>query len=129
MKFFKNEKGQSLVEFVLVIPLLLIILMAIIEFGFMFNSYIVISNASREGARLASLGGSDVEVEERVELVASSLDISLLSVTITPNEWNRDRGDMVNVSVEYDYQMLSPIISNILNPFVNLESETFMRVE
>ena len=129
MKFFKNEKGQSLVEFVLVIPLLLIILMAIIEFGFMFNSYIVISNASREGARLASLGGSDVEVEERVELVASSLDISLLSVTITPNEWNRDRGDMVNVSVEYDYQMLSPIISNILSPFVNLESETFMRVE
>lgn len=129
MKFFRNEKGQSLVEFALVIPLLLLILMAIIEFGFLFNSYLVISNASREGARLASLGGSDYSVEERVKLVSSNLDELNLTVTISPNELNRGRGDMVQILVEYDYQLLSPIISKVLSPLINLESETFMRVE
>ncbi len=129
MKFIKNEKGQSLVEFALVIPLLMLILMAIIEFGLMFNSYITISNASREGARLASLGGSDAAVIERVELVSHNIDISSITVTIAPGASGRVTGEMVTVLVEYDYEMLSPIISNILSPLINIESETIMRVE
>lgn len=129
MKFLKNEKGQSLVEFALVIPLLLIILMAIFEFALMFNSYLVISNASREGARLASLGGSDFAVEERVKSVSGSLDLLNIIVTVTPDETSRSRGDMVQVLVEYDYTLVSPIISNILSNFIDIESETFMRVE
>ncbi len=126
---FKNQNGQSLVEFALVIPLLLLILMGIIEFGLMFSSFITITNASREGARLASLGGSDAAIEERVELVAQNINVSNISVTIEPNLSNRTTGEMVTVLVEYDYVMFSPIISNILSPFINLESETIMRVE
>jgi Flp pilus assembly protein TadG len=47
--------GQSLVEFALVLLPLFIILLGIIQFGFVFNAYVTITNASREGARIGSV--------------------------------------------------------------------------
>jgi Flp pilus assembly protein TadG len=49
------ERGQSLVEFALVMMPLFIILLGIIQFGFIFNSYVTITNASREGARVGTV--------------------------------------------------------------------------
>lgn len=123
----KNNSGQSLVEFALLMPLILLLLMAIIEFGFMFNAYITLTSASREGARLASLSASNSAIETRVDLVANHLDLSEIDVSITPSY--RDRGDMVTVTVNYDYVMITPIISSVLSPMIDLESETSMRVE
>lgn len=54
----RGQTGQSLVEFVLVIPLLLIFSLAIIDFGRGIFIYSVISNAAREGARYAIVHGS-----------------------------------------------------------------------
>jgi len=123
----RNEKGQSLVEFALVVPLVILILMAIIEFGFMFNAYITISNASREGARLGALGSNDTAVVTRVVDTSVALDPTKISVSITPA--NRSRGDMIRVQVNYDYVLITPIVSSILSPFIDLEAETVMRVE
>jgi Flp pilus assembly protein TadG len=50
-----GARGQSLVEFSLVLMPLLMILLGIIQFGFVFNSYITISNAAREGARVGTI--------------------------------------------------------------------------
>lgn len=50
-----GTEGQSLVEFSLVLTPLLLILLGIIQFGFIFNSYITIANATREGARDGSI--------------------------------------------------------------------------
>jgi Flp pilus assembly protein TadG len=50
-----GEAGQSLVEFALVLSPLFLILLGIIQFGFIFNSYITITNATREGAREGSV--------------------------------------------------------------------------
>ena len=47
--------GQSLVEFALVMLPLFVILLGIIQFGFVFNAYVTMTNASREGARLGSV--------------------------------------------------------------------------
>ena len=49
------DEGQSLVEFALVLTPLFLILLGIIQFGFIFNSYITITNATREAAREASI--------------------------------------------------------------------------
>jgi Flp pilus assembly protein TadG len=49
------QRGQSLVEFALVMMPLFIILLGIIQFGFIFNAYVTITNASREGARLGTV--------------------------------------------------------------------------
>ena len=50
-----RAEGQSLVEFSLVLTPLFLILLGIIQFGFIFNSYITIANATREGAREGSI--------------------------------------------------------------------------
>lgn len=49
------ERGQSIVEFALVLTPLMLILMGIIQFGFIFNSYVTIANATREAAREGSV--------------------------------------------------------------------------
>ena len=51
----RAQRGQSLVEFALVMMPLFIILLGIIQFGFIFNAYVTITNASREGARLGTV--------------------------------------------------------------------------
>ena len=50
-----RDSGQSLVEFALVLTPLLLILLAIIQLGFVFNAYITLANATREAARLGSV--------------------------------------------------------------------------
>lgn len=50
-----SARGQSLVEFSLVLAPLLLLLLAIVQFGFIFNSYVTLSNAAREGARTGTI--------------------------------------------------------------------------
>ena len=49
----KSERGQSIVEFALVLPILLILLCGIIDFGWLYYNQITLNNAAREGARYA----------------------------------------------------------------------------
>ncbi len=51
----ETEAGQSLVEFAMVLMPLLVILLGIIQFGFVFNAYVTITNAAREGARTGTI--------------------------------------------------------------------------
>ncbi len=61
------EKGAQLVEFALVLPLLLLVVLAIADFGFMFQRYEVVTNAAREGARIAVLPGyTTTDVRDRI---------------------------------------------------------------
>jgi Flp pilus assembly protein TadG len=53
----RADEGAQLVEFALVLPLLLLVVLGIAEFGFLFQRYEVITNAAREGARMAVLPG------------------------------------------------------------------------
>ena len=63
----KSERGAELIEFALVFPLLLLVLVGIIDFGFLFQRYEVLTNATREGARLAVLPGyEEPDVQSRV---------------------------------------------------------------
>jgi Flp pilus assembly protein TadG len=57
LRRWSSDEGAQLVEFALVLPLLLLVVLAIAEFGFIFQRYEVITNAAREGARMAVLPG------------------------------------------------------------------------
>jgi Flp pilus assembly protein TadG len=63
------EDAAQLVEFALVLPMLLLVVLGIAEFGFIFQRYEVVTNAAREGARMAVLPGyttADVDARVRV---------------------------------------------------------------
>jgi hypothetical protein len=64
----RSERGAELIEVALTLPLLLLVVLGIIDFGFLFQRYEVVTNAAREGARVAVLPGyGDADVAARVE--------------------------------------------------------------
>ncbi len=64
---FKSERGAELIEFALVFPLLLLVILGIVDFGFLFQRMEVVTNAAREGARIAVLPGYlNADAEARV---------------------------------------------------------------
>ena len=52
-----SDRGAALVEFAVVVPVLLLLFAAMIDFGLLFQRYLVLTNAAREGARIAVLPG------------------------------------------------------------------------
>jgi len=129
MKSLRNEKGQSLVEFAILLPLLLLLMMGILEFSLMLNSYLTINNSAREGARLGIVAGSNIEIKELILNISPNLDSKKLIVNITPLEGSRQSGGTITVEVIYNYQVIIPIISNILGNVVVLKAQTSMRIE
>lgn len=128
--FKKNKKGQSLVETALVLPILLLILTGIIDFGIMFNNYLLIGNAAREGARSAAIGSTDAQISSKVNEVASLLDSTKLSVEITPDGvTGRTAGNSVKVTVKYEYSMITPVIADIIPGPFQLTAVSTMRCE
>lgn len=62
-----SERGAALVELALILPLLLVVIAGIVDFGFAFQRFEVIANAAREGARIGSMSGhSAAFVQNRV---------------------------------------------------------------
>lgn len=124
----KNLKGQAVVEFALVLPILLLLLLGVVEFGRFYNAWLMVTHASREGARMASLGSTKVQVEQQVDSVMTSFDTEKITVTISPSG-TKARGDMVTVHVNYDIAPLTPMIKVFTGETLHLKSHTVMRVE
>jgi hypothetical protein len=74
--WWSGEAGAELIEFALVLPLLLLVMLGIIDFGFLFQRYEVVTNAAREGARVAILpgyGDADAVARANQYLIAGGL--------------------------------------------------------
>jgi len=108
----KGEHGQSLVEFALVIPIFLLVLFAIVDFGMAFHAWITVTNSAREGARVGAVRASSTDIEQRVRDTATSLDQANLSVAVTNAEGQP--GGSVVVDVSYDYSLMTPL-ADLLN--------------
>lgn len=129
---FRNEDGQAITEFALVLPILMALLLGIIQFGIIFNNYITLTDATRAGARKAAvsrfLNDNGAAAKQAVEDSAQGLDQSVLdptiSVTASP-DWATN-GNQVTVTASYPYSI------NILGLTVkagNLTSTTRERLE
>lgn len=71
-----DDTGAELIELAIVLPILLLVVAAIMDFGFLFQRYEVVTNAAREGARVAVLpgyGAADVQARVQAYLTASGL--------------------------------------------------------
>ncbi len=133
----KNERGASAVEFAIVLPLLLIFVFGIIEFGFAIYDKTMITQASREGARAGTMFRiPPVTDEEIIQVVNNYLNNHLItfgspdqvSVTVTRGGYNP--GDDLKVTVSYTYTSL--ILPDLIETFgrqFNLVAETTMKME
>jgi Flp pilus assembly protein TadG len=130
----QEERGQNLVEFALIVPFFLLLVFAIVDFGMGFHAYITITNSAREGARLGAVGGDAGEVEDRVRSTADSLDDDKMTVTVVNAEG--DPGEEVEVQVEYDYDLITPLSSLMgmvsggsLGPTLEFDATSKFRIE
>jgi len=94
-----SENGQAIVEFALVLPILMAILLGIIQFGIVFNNYITLTDATRAGARKAAvsrfLNDNGASAKQAVQDSATGLNLSVLTPTISVTsspDWNTPGG-------------------------------------
>lgn len=132
-RFRKTERGQAMVEMALVLPILLIFIFGIIEFGRIINTYMIVTTISREGARTGAVGGTDSDIVSTVQSRATDFGLqttNLESPVITPTSISkRARGTSVEVQVSYKVDIIDPFLSPIIgNPFI-VTAQTTMRVE
>lgn len=115
-----HERGQSIVEFVLVLPLALLVIMALAEFGAAFYSYITVNNATSEAARWAATSRlpSDECAEDSIQWRAREMSRGLLNcggdtvfeVLYEDGESGHPaRGTGVTVRVSYTYTGRTPL--------------------
>ena len=84
-KDWSSDRGAELVEFALCFPLLLLVCLGIMDFGLLFQRAEVLTNAAREGARVAVLPGyQNADVTARVTQYLQGTSLSSATVTITP---------------------------------------------
>jgi len=82
-----SEKGAELIEFALVFPMLLLVVLGIIDWGLVFSRYEVLFNAAREGARVSVLPGYTCDdVETRVNQYVQGMGLNSGNVTTDCND-------------------------------------------
>ena len=116
-RFWTCERGAELVEFAFVFPMLLLVMLGIIDFGFLFQRYEIVTNAAREGARVAILPGyQTADVQARVNQyltaggltptdpvtvgAAQALSVGSQCITVKP----------VTVAYQHQFLFLGPIV-------------------
>lgn len=139
-RFIKNAKGQSSVEFALVLPVLILLLLGIMEFGRIFAGYLELQNAARDGARYAAIHARPVKDADLTTWRAAYLEpwvdknfVLLEPSKVTDNfvrAKNASGQDIwVTLTLTYPMQVTTPIISSITGNPVNLRAEMTMRSE
>jgi Flp pilus assembly protein TadG len=126
--FDKDEKGQSLVEFAIAVPVLLLFLVGIFNFGIIMYTYLNMNITAQEASRLAGLGRSDTEIVQYARDHASLKNPDLLGVNITPDDSTRKPGDYVTVTLKYSLDNLTPIFDQFLSS-ITLSAKSTVRVE
>jgi hypothetical protein len=118
-----RSTGQALVEFAFVLPVLLLLMVAIVDFGIIFYTQMTVTNAAWEGARAGATivdpAQGDQEIIGAVQAAAYGLDASRLSIAIDPaqDEPPRDqpfpapRGEPLSITVQYQVELSFPALT------------------
>lgn len=139
MLVVKKRDGQNLVEFAIVVVLLLALLLGIVEFGRVWMTFQVVTNASREGARVAALPTgfsttADVSTKVTDYMNSANLDPARANVTIANVDGATGTDAVVTVQYTADLMFLGPVVrlldsSSSLPGTVTLTGTATMRNE
>jgi Flp pilus assembly protein TadG len=125
----RSSSGNAVIEFALILPLLLLVVFGITEFGRAWFVVNVLATGAREGARLAVVTGPDVSaVVARVEEVLGAAVITPTSVTVTGPEPG-DPARRVTVTVRADFTVIPGNLLGTFSGTLPLQASTSMRHE
>ncbi len=123
----RSEKGQSFLEFAIITPLLLLLLLGIFDMGRMFFTYLHLNQISQEAARIGSLGASDDEILQLIDQQNHLDDPTALQIIIDPLENSRNSGGYMRVELTYPIKFFTPGLSQLVS--YEVSGETMIRIE
>jgi len=118
-----KSAGQALVEFAFVLPVLLLMMVAIVDFGIIFYAQMTVTNAAweaaRAGATIVNPTRGDQEIIGAVQAAAYGLDNSRLMIDIVPTQddaprnqpYPAPRGEPLTVTVQYQVELSFPSLT------------------
>jgi hypothetical protein len=143
-----EKRGQALVEFALILPILVLLLLGVFDFGRAIYAFNTVNNAARQGARLAIVDQTVTHVQDRAASQAVNLGVDADDVEVdfrdlatpdTPGSCagavpgdDNNVGSIVFciavVSVPYEYEAVTPLIGNLVGT-MTLEGESRFKVD
>lgn len=126
-RFISHERGQSLVEFALLLPLLLYLICGIIDFGRVMYTHMQLNLVTQEAVRLSGLGRSDADIRQYT--MDHVVHPSKVTITISPSDTARNSGDYVKVRLEEQIEYITPLMSTVLPSPYRVVTESTIRVE
>ncbi|HET7626842.1 MAG TPA: TadE family protein [Bacillales bacterium] len=125
----RNERGQSLVEMALILPLLLLLFSGIFDMGRVLFTYLNLQSVAQDTVRMAGLGEGDDRIVSFAREDVELSDPSSLNVAISPSEADRESGDYVTVTLRYPFHLITPFISAIIPSPLVISVDSTIRVE
>ena len=134
LKKDKHEEGQAMVEFALILPIFLLILCGIIDFGWLFYNQLSLNNACREGARYAVVNTAEDastqaiinHIENATTTVFANDGIDIEVIYSSPAD--PTAGD-ITVNLEAKISFFTPVLSTVLGKEKTITSTVVMKVE
>jgi Flp pilus assembly protein TadG len=125
----RRSRGQAMVEFTLILPLLLLLILGIYQFGQTYADYIQVTNAARDGGRKALVSRSDASGVADVVSTAKNatwwLDKNQMGVSVSPSQpWTTGQNVTVTVTYPYSINLLGFVVAS-----GTLKSTTTVRME
>ena len=136
----RGERGAALVEAAITVPIILLISVGIFEFGRAYQTWQVLTNAAREGARLAVINGStDADVVARVRSYMSAGDLpnaATAAVDVVRNValTGADTASKITINYPFQFMVLNPVVrlvtpSSKAGAPITMQSSALMRNE
>jgi Flp pilus assembly protein TadG len=115
VKRLRNERGAALLETAVTLPLVLLVTVSIFEFGRAYQTWQVMTNAAREGARIAVIAGtSDTQVTDAVRTYMKNGQLpSYASATVSVNRnvpFGATTASTITVTYPFQFTVLNPVM-------------------
>ena len=125
----RDERGASAVEFGMIVPLLLVLVIGIVEFGHAFQVQGTLSAAAREGARRMALQNSQEQARDAVQEAGGALSpgITDAQISVDPASCPVAAGSDTDVVVTITYPM--PFLTGFFGASVDLTGRGVMRCQ
>jgi len=120
------EGGTAAVEFALVLPLVLVVILALVQVGVFARDRVLVEAAARAGARAAALADDPAAVTAAAQAAAPGLDAGILAIVTARSG---TRGDPVTVSVTYVDPVRVPVVGWLVGGSISLTADATLRQE
>jgi Flp pilus assembly protein TadG len=111
----RDEQGQTMTEFALVLPILALLLFAVIQFGIVFNNYVTLTDATRAGARRAAVSRQSADpvgsTTTATRASAKDLNQGTLNVSVT-STWQPEADVSVTATYPYSISLLGMVVKS-----------------